>query len=207
MYRLQVQLGRALASFTTDIGELWHKRMAHIHFGALGNLREAFTRFPKITTERHDPCKGCALCKYAWKPFPSSKHMSKGVLDLIHSDLSGSMSVGSVSASKYFLLFINDYSRKTWIYFLKTKDEVFGRFQEFRVPVESQTGRKIWVLRSDMGEEYTSKEFEDCCTAAGIKKELTVPYNPQQNGVAERKNGTPIGAARAMIHDQGLPLF
>jgi hypothetical protein len=65
VYRLQVQPGRALASITTDIGELWHKRMAHIHFGALGHLKEAVTGLPKITTERHDPCKGCALDKYA----------------------------------------------------------------------------------------------------------------------------------------------
>jgi hypothetical protein len=142
VYRLQVQPGRALASITTDLGDLWHRRMSHIHFGALGHLREAFTGFPKITTERHDPCKGCALCKYAWKPFPYSKHMSKGVLDLIHSDICGSMSVGSVSGSKYFLLFINDYSRKTWIYFLKTKDEVFGRFQE--IWWKTRLGRRFW---------------------------------------------------------------
>jgi hypothetical protein len=207
VYMLQVHPRRALVSFTTDIGELWHRRMKHIHFGALGNLREAITRLPKITAERHDPCKGCALGKYAQKPFPSSEHRCKGVLNLIHSDVCGSMSVESVSGSRYFVLFIDDYSRKTWIYFLKTKDEVFGRFQEFRALVENQTRRKIQVLRSDNGGEYTSKEFEDYCTEARIKKELIVPYNPQRNGVAERKNRTVVGVTHAMIHDQGLPLF
>jgi hypothetical protein len=113
VYRLQVQPGRTLASFTTAIGELWHKRMAHIHFGALGHLREVVIGLPKITTERHDPCKGCALGKYVWTPFPSSEHRSKGVLDLIHSDICGSMSVELVSGSKYFVLFIDDYSKKT----------------------------------------------------------------------------------------------
>jgi transposase InsO family protein len=83
----------------------------------------------------------------------------------------------------------------------------FGRFQEFRALVENQTGRKIRVLRSDNGGEYTSMEFEDYCKVAGIKKELTVPYNPQHNGVVKRKNRTMVGATRAMIHDQGLPLF
>jgi hypothetical protein len=126
---------------------------------------------------------------------------------LIHSDVCGPMSVESVSGFKYFVLFIDDYSRKTWIYFLKAKDEVFDKFQEFRALVENQTGRKIRVLRSDNGGEYTSKEFMDYCAATGIKKELTVPYNPQQNGVAKRKNRTIVGATRAMIHDQGLPLF
>jgi hypothetical protein len=111
--------------------------MAHIHFGALRHLREAVIGLPKIIAERHDPCKGCALGKYARKPFPSSEHRSKGVLDLIHFDVCGSMSVESASGSKYFVLFIDDYSKKTWIYFLKTKEEFFGRFQEFRALVEN----------------------------------------------------------------------
>jgi hypothetical protein len=172
------------------MGELWHGRMVHIHFGALGHLRQAITGLPKFTAERHDPCKGCAMGKYARRPFPLSEDKSKGVLDLIHSDVCGPMSVESVSGFKYFVLFIDDYSRKTWIYFLKNKDEVFDRFQEFRALVENQTSRNIWVLRSYNGGEYTSKEFLDYCATAGIKKELTVPYNPQQNGVAERKNRT-----------------
>jgi hypothetical protein len=67
--------------------------MEHIHFGALGHLREAVIGLPKITAKRHDPCKGCALGKYARKPFPSIKHRSKGVLDLIHSSVCGPMSV------------------------------------------------------------------------------------------------------------------
>jgi transposase InsO family protein len=73
--------------------------------------------------------------------------------------------------------------------------------------VENQIGKKILVLRLDNGGEYTSKEFEDYCTTMRIKKVLMVPYNPQQNGVAERKNETMVGAARAMIHDQGLLVF
>ena len=73
--------------------------------------------------------------------------------------------------------------------------------------MENQTGKKIKVLRIDNGGEYTSKEFMDFCAGEGIRRELTVPDNPQQNGVAERKNMTIVGAARAMLHDQGLPLF
>jgi hypothetical protein len=73
--------------------------------------------------------------------------------------------------------------------------------------VENQTGKKIRVLRSDNGGEYTSKDFNDFCREAGIKRELTIPYNPQQNGVAERKNRSIVGAAKAMIHDQDLPMF
>jgi hypothetical protein len=138
-----------LISVTTNLGELWHRRMAHLHFGALDHLRQEVTGLLKIAAEKHGPCKGCAMGKYARRPFPPSEHRSKGALDLIHSDVCGPMSVESVSGSKYFVLFIDDYSRKTWIYFLKTKDQVFDRFQEFRALVEKQTGRKIRVLRSD----------------------------------------------------------
>jgi transposase InsO family protein len=90
---------------------------------------------------------------------------------------------------------------------MKTKGWVFSRFQEFKALVENQIGKKIRVLRSDNGGEYTSKEFMDFCAGEGIRRELVVPYNPQQNGVAERKNRAIVGAVRAMLHDQGLPLF
>jgi hypothetical protein len=119
------------------MGELWHMRMAHIHFGSLGHLRQAIIGLPKFTTERHDPCKGFAMGKYAWRPFPLSEHRSKGVLSLIYFDVCGPTSMESVSGFKYFVLFIDDYSRKTWIYFLKAKAEDFDRFKEFRALVES----------------------------------------------------------------------
>jgi hypothetical protein len=113
VYKIQFQPERASVNTTTDMGELWHKRMVHIHFGALGNLRQAVTWLPKFITERHDPCKGCTMGKYARRPFPPSEHRTKGVLDLIHSDICGPMSAESVSGFKYFVLFIDDYFRKT----------------------------------------------------------------------------------------------
>ena len=67
--------------------------------------------------------------------------------------------------------------------------------------------KRIKILRSDNGGEYTSTKFNDFCKEVGIKRELIVPYNPQQNGVAERKNKTNVEAGKAMIHDQSLPMF
>jgi transposase InsO family protein len=89
------------------------------------------------------------------------------------------MSPMSLSGYEYYVTFIDDYSRKTWIYFMKTKDEVFSRFQGFKALVENQTGRKIKTLRFDNGGKYTSKALKDFCTGVGIKRELIVPYNPQ----------------------------
>ena len=72
--------------------------------------------------------------------------------------------------------------------------------------VEKESGKKIRALRSDNGGEYVSQEFKDFCATEGIKLELIARHNPQQNGVAKRKNRMIVGVARVMLHDQGLPL-
>jgi transposase InsO family protein len=117
------------------------------------------------------------------------------------------MSTVSIRGFNYYVSFIDDHSRKTWVYFMKTKDEVFSRFQEVKALVENQTGGKIKVLRSDNGDEYTLSAFKEFCVDSGIKRELTVPYHPQQNGVLERENRSIVGATKAMLHDQDLPMF
>ncbi len=87
------------------------------------------------------------------------------------------MSVKALSGAEYFLTFIDDHSRKTWIYFLKTKDKVFYRFKEFKALVENLIGKKIKVLHSDNGGEYVDKDFTDYCAKEGIRKEWITPYN------------------------------
>ena len=82
-------------------------------------------------------CEGCMLGKHANASFPSSKHRSKEILDLVHSDVCGPMSVESITRSMYYVSFIDDFSRKTWIYFLNTKDLVSSRFKEFKALVEN----------------------------------------------------------------------
>jgi transposase InsO family protein len=98
------------------------------------------------------------------------------------------LSTTLLSGNVYYVSFIDDFSRKTWIYFLKNKDEVFSKFKEFKALVENLFERKIKVLRSHNGGEFTSGEFKEFCREAGIKRELSTPYNPQQNGVAEMKD-------------------
>ena len=142
-----------------DLGELWHRRMGHIHHGALRLLRETVTGVLKVSTEHDDACKGCVLGKFAKASFPRSDTRSKGVLDLVHSDVCGPMSMKSLRGYDYYVTFIDYFSRKTWIYFLKTKDEVFSRFQEFKALVENSTGRKIKVFWLDNGGEYKGKNF------------------------------------------------
>jgi transposase InsO family protein len=116
------------------------------------------------------------------------------------------MPSSSINGYVYYVYFIDDYSHKTWVYFLKSKDEVFSKFKEFKDLIENLSERKIKILRSDNGGEYTPKEFVNYCKEVGIKRDLTTPYNPHQNGVAERKNRTIMEAVKTMIHDQDLPM-
>eukprot|EP00253_Pinus_taeda_P013052 PITA_13052 len=127
--------------------EIWHRRIGHMYHGALRTLWEITTGMPDFSTDHFDTCRGCAMGKFSKSPFPSSDNKATGILDLIHSDVSGRMSHVSLSGYEYYVLFIDDHARRTWIYFLKTKSEVFKRFQEFRALVETQTGQKIKSLR------------------------------------------------------------
>jgi hypothetical protein len=117
--------------------ELWHCRMAHLHHGDLGGLREVVIGVPQIIIENQDVCRGCVLGKFSKASFPHSDPRSAGILYLVHTNVCGTMTRRSLSGCEYYLTFIDDYSRKTWIYFLKAKSEVFTWFQEFRALVEN----------------------------------------------------------------------
>lgn len=121
-------------------------------------------------------CKGCLLGKHAKATFPHSETRSKGVLDLVHLDVCGPMLVDSITRFSYFVTFIDDYSRRKWIYLLKVKYEVFSLFQGFTILVHYHTGKKIMVLRSDNGGEYTSSKFKGFYREVGINRELTVLF-------------------------------
>lgn len=211
LYRLQLNSLMALIgsdnSSGKELNELWHRRMGHLHHGALRMLREIVTRVLVLSIEQDDVCRGCVLGKYAKATFPRSDNKENGMLGLIHSNICDPMSTRALRSGEYFVIFIDDHSRKTWIYFLKTKGEVFDWFTEFKALVENVTGKKIKVLRSDNGGEYIDKDFIDFCAKEGIKRKWTIPYNPQQNRVTKRKNKTIVGAANATLHDQDLPRF
>ncbi|KAL0332939.1 UNVERIFIED_CONTAM: Disease resistance protein RPP8 [Sesamum calycinum] len=140
------------------------------------------------------------------KPFPSgTSWRAKAVLELIHTDVCGPMRTPSHEQNRYFILFIDDYSRMTWVYFMREKSEVFKVFKKFKNLVEKQSGRSIKVLRSDRGKEYNNSEFDKFCEEEGIEHQTTVSYNPQQNGVSERKNRTVMEMARSMLQEKHLP--
>ena len=125
----------------------------------------------------------------------------------IHTDIMGPMPQPSLGGSRYIIVFTDDYSQKSWTYFLKAKSEAFSRFYKFKEQIEVQTGNKLQVLRSDRGGEYLSEEFINYCSIHGIQRELTQAHIPQQNGVSEQRNRTILERARCMSHDCQLPIY
>ena len=151
-------------------------------------------------------CSSCVLGKHHRDSFDKHASWHASVpLELVHSDLCGPLPSTSFSSFKYFLTFIDDYSRPTWVYFLKLKTKVFNMFLAYKALVEKQSGHQIIKLRSDNGGEYV-KKFTTFYTEQGIQKQHNVPYTPQQNGVAERNNRTLKEMVNCMIQSKGLSL-
>jgi hypothetical protein len=110
--------------------------------------------------------------------FPSGATRAEGILQLGHNDVFGPVLVPSLGKSMYYVSFIDEFSRNTWIYFLKKKSEVFDRFKEFKALVENQTEKIIKVLRKDNGGEFCENEFEEFCKKCGITRKNNSPYTP-----------------------------
>jgi transposase InsO family protein len=149
---------------THAIEESWHRRLAHINYKALPYICKAVTGLPELKGDHEGVCNGCAQGKNIKNPFPKRDSKAEGVLELIHSDVCGPMPSSSISGYVYYVSFIDDYSRKDLDIF-----EVFSKFKEFKALIENLSVRKIKILRSDNGGEYTSKEFVNFCKDVGIK--------------------------------------
>ncbi|GJX72224.1 putative ribonuclease H-like domain-containing protein [Tanacetum coccineum] len=126
-------------------------------------------------------------------------------LQLLHMDLFGPTSVRSLNHKTYCLVITNDFSRFSWVFFLRTKDETSGILKDFIRQIENQLNQKVKSIRCDNGTEFKNRDFIEFCGSKGIKREYSNARTPQQNGVAERKNMTLIEAARTMLADSFLP--
>ncbi|KAK4390398.1 Retrovirus-related Pol polyprotein from transposon TNT 1-94 [Sesamum angolense] len=200
-------MSRTAMKAQEDQSWLWHRRLGHFNFQGLKILhqKKMMTDLPQIQAIE-GACEACLQGKQHKKPFPSrTSWRAKAVLELIHTDVCGPMRTPSHEQNRYFILFIDDYSRMTWVYFMREKSEVFKVFKKFKNLVEKQSGRSINVLRSDRGKEYNNSEFDKFCEEEGIEHQTTVSYNPQQNGVSERKNRTVMEMARSMLQEKHLP--
>jgi len=198
---------RCLQVDISDKTELWHQRYGHLSYKGLHTLcsKEMVVGLPEIGDVK-STCEACVKGKHHRVPFPKqSQWRATERLQLIHSDLCGPINPPSNSQIRYLISFIDDFSRKTWIYFVIEKSEAFHQFKTFKAFVEKQTGLFIKCLRTDRGGEYNSNEFKEFCREHGIKRQLTTAFTPQQNGVAERKNRTIMNMVRASLLEKEVP--
>ncbi|MCO5573934.1 hypothetical protein L7F22_027712 [Adiantum nelumboides] len=209
--RYEKQIQACIAETKTQAmqdAELWHARFGHVGYGSLMTLQRHNMVHDLSLLEmppRH-VCEGCVLGKmyrFAFSQDGSVRATRK--LQLVHSDVCGPMRTPSVGNSLYFVTFIDDFFRFCWVYPLKAKSDVFAVFQHYVSMVENETGCKVQTLRTDRGGEYMSGAFKDFLGKKGIKHQCTMPYTPQQNGVAERKNRSLMEMARCMLKAKSLP--
>lgn len=208
VYSLSAQMSHANVATSDGCDALtWHKRLGHLNSQTLKKMANQVAGL-QVKTANYDDIKNCVACatgKQTRDPFPPSTSRSSAILDLIHSDLCGAMRTQTLGGSLYFMTFIDDYSRKVFTYFLRSKDQVASTFIDYITLIENQTDRRIKVLRTDNGTEYVNKRMTDFLREKGIAHQLTCPYSPQQNGIAERMNRTLIEKAKCMIKQAGMP--
>jgi hypothetical protein len=189
-----------------DESWLWHKRMGHMNFDNLVKIstKQAVRDMPKITKPTSTICKQCQHGKQSRVNFKTKEYATSKPLELVHTDLCGPSRTKILQGESYFMLLIDDYTRMTWVSFLKNKSEAFEKFKAFKALVENETDLKIKCLRSDNGGEFTSNEFEEFCEIHGIKRQYSTARTPQQNGVVERKNKHVQEIARTMLNEAKL---
>eukprot|EP00253_Pinus_taeda_P027858 PITA_27858 len=143
---------------------LWHQRLGHIGEKGLRILHgKGMVEGMSNSSLDFDFCENCVYGKQNRVSLPSGGKRTKQILELVHSDVFGLVKVPSLGKSVYYVSFIDDFSRNTWIYFLKKKSKSLTGLKEFKALVENQTEKKIKVLRTDNGGEFCSKELEEFC--------------------------------------------
>jgi len=187
---------------------LLHCRLCHHHLAGIrkllsGNLVNGLTLDSKAEP---DPlCEACKAGKMHADPFLSSSTRATRPLQLVHSDMHGPVKVSTHQGYRYWVSFIDDFSRFKAVYLLKRKSETFTAFKQFKAWAENVTSQRMGSLRDDKGGEYMSREFEAFCIDHGIQRQHTVRNRPQQNGVAERANTTVEEGVISMLFESGLP--
>ncbi|CAI7891474.1 unnamed protein product [Closterium sp. NIES-54] len=189
--------------------ETWHERLCHINIHLLQKLvKDGSLKGLEVkgAAKEIGSCPTCLETKFTKFPFSSGMGPAKAPLALVHMDVVGPTRAPSLSGSRYFLTIVDDHTRAVWEYPLKTKGEVaVAVLTEWMPRAQRESGHKVKVIRTDNGGEFIGADFESVLKKKGIQHQLTVPYNPQQNGVAERFNRTLQEGARTLLGRAGLP--
>jgi transposase InsO family protein len=181
----------------------YHCRMGHLSFDKMSKV---FADVMCGVDKNKLVCDACEFGKHARSSYVSRGIMSISLFVLVHLDV-WTCSIISVSGMKYFVTFIDCYSRMTWVYLMRHKDEVFKCFRDFCAYVKNQFNTQVQMIRTDNGTEYVNKEFGAFLSAQGILHQTSCPDTPPRNGVAERKNRHILEVARSLMYTMNVPKF
>lgn len=193
------------SAFSAATLTTWHRRLCHLNADYIRTLaRDGLVDGLDFKHGSHQhSCTDCLAGKAHKLSFPLSSSRASAPLALVHCDLL-SFGTESVSGSQYLLTIIDDFSRKIFAYPLTRKSEAYSKFMLFKAEAELNSGHRLKVVRSDNGGEFSGHDWEASLDKEGIKHEYSVPYNPQQNGRAERPNRSILEAVRTMLLGSGL---
>nr|GEU78025.1 retrovirus-related Pol polyprotein from transposon TNT 1-94 [Tanacetum cinerariifolium] len=169
---------------------LWHRRLSHLNFGAINHLarQELVRGLSKLKFEMDHLCSACATGKSTRKTHkPKYEHTNQEKLYLLHMDLCGPMSVESINGKKYILVIMDDYSRFTWVKFLRSKDKTLDFIIKFLKMIQVRLKVSVRRIRIDNGTEFVNQTLRDYYEEVGISHETSVARSLQQNGVVERQ--------------------
>ena len=183
---------------------IWHRRFGHLSGQSLQHLHTVTTGLSKPITAFKDPCEACILTKKVRVINRNTPERATEPLQRIHTDFWGLYSEPTLKGESYILTFTDDYTRKSWVYITRSRDQLHTMFIQFKTLVELESGYRIKVVRCDNAPEYRrlggliSQDY-------GVTFEYTTTYTPEQNGVSKRLNRSLITMARAMLLDSKLP--
>lgn len=180
---------------------LWHYRLGHPNFMYLEKI------FPSLfnKNQKNFQCETCQLSKHTRSHYPPQPYKPSQPFSLIHSDVWGPSRVHNITGSRWFVTFIDDHTRVTWVFLMKEKSEVGKIFEVFHNMVQTQFQSKIQILRTDNGREYYNLALTSYLQKVGIVHQSSCVDTPQQNGVAERKNRHLLEVTRSIMSATNVP--
>ncbi|CAI6010658.1 unnamed protein product [Closterium sp. NIES-65] len=193
---------RTIISATKTTPDRMHARLAHVSVDTIkSSVKHDVATGLDITlsTGADPPCVSCAGGKLARHTFPAKGSDAAEALAVVHIDLCGPFRVAAKDGSLYFLLLKDRHTQFVWTMPVARKSDVLREFQRWLALVERQTKKSVLSLRSDRGGEFLGKAFTDFVDGKGIVHDLTCPYTPQQNGMAEREMRTVVESVRTML--------
>ncbi|GJZ21729.1 retrovirus-related pol polyprotein from transposon TNT 1-94 [Tanacetum coccineum] len=191
------------AKASESVNWLWHKRLSHLNFKNINKLakQNKVLGLPSLVYSKDKPYTSCEKRKPHRDSFKTKQNFSiRKCLLILHMDLFRPVSPMFINHEKYTLVIVDEYSRYTWVYFLRKKSQAPEMIMSFIRMVENQNDVKVKQIRTDNGTEFRNHKLESFYDEKGISQNFSSPYTLEQNGVAKRRNGTLIEAARTMLN-------